>query len=68
MMTIAIPDGGVADLLAAAQRYKASFLLLDENHPKGLADLYTNPTSLPGLDFLGMYEDTRIWRIDNNRN
>jgi hypothetical protein len=64
---IVIPDGGVEDLLAAAERYQAGYLLLDENRPAGLVRLYTNPGDLPGLNYLGMVEGTRVFRIDNNR-
>ena len=61
---IVVPDGGVPDLLAAAQRYQASYLLVEENHPAGLGDLYSDPGDLPGLEYLGMFERTQIFRID----
>ena len=50
---IVIPNGGVADLLSAADKYDVSFLVLDTNHPKDLTDLYDNPTQEESLTYLG---------------
>jgi hypothetical protein len=63
-MAIVIPDGDVAELLKSARRYQASYLLLDENCPQALADLYAHPVDLPGLDHLGRLDGTHIFRID----
>ena len=62
-MAIVIPDGEVTMLLAAAKRYNASYLLLDENHPKGLAELYEHPKKMNGLEYMGNFEETQIFRI-----
>ena len=40
---IVIPTGGRADLLAAMTRYGSRWLVLDHNHPPGLAGLYAAP-------------------------
>jgi hypothetical protein len=65
-MAIVIPDGGMTDLLDAAQRYYANYVFIDENHPEGLADLYKNPVSSPELIYIGKYKNTQIFRIDTN--
>jgi hypothetical protein len=65
-MAIVIPDGGMTDLLDAAQRYYANYVFIDENHPEGLADLYKNPVSSLELIYIGKYKNTQIFRIDTN--
>lgn len=38
-----VPNGGVEAVLSAMRRYDARWLVLDENHPEALIDLYTTP-------------------------
>jgi hypothetical protein len=61
---ISIPNGDEQTALAVARRYGAHYLLLEENHPQGLDDLYELPNDLPGLDFLLTIENTHIFRIE----
>lgn len=42
---IIIPNGNAGDVLTAMRTYNARWLVLDENHPRALADLYTAPAS-----------------------
>jgi hypothetical protein len=42
---IILPNGDPEDVLAAMHRYPARWLVLDENHPAALAELYANPAS-----------------------
>ncbi len=43
--SIVIPDGGIDDLLQAAEDYNAQYLILEKNHPDGLDDLYSLPAN-----------------------
>ncbi len=49
---VANPNGGADSQAAVAARYGARYLLLENNHPQFLEDLYTNPRDLTGLRFL----------------
>ncbi len=46
---IAIPNGDVDTLLAAARRYGAAWVVLEANHPVALSGLYDQPHSDPRL-------------------
>jgi hypothetical protein len=46
---IAIPNGDVDTLLAAARRYGAQWVVLEVNHPAALSALYDQPRSDPRL-------------------
>jgi hypothetical protein len=61
----AIPAGDEAASLAAARRYGAGYILLEGNHPAGLAPLYRDPGDRPGLDYLFTFEGTHVFRIDH---
>ena len=51
--TTVIPYGDEADLVDAAKRYQARYVLLDEKYIGGpLRDLYTHPGDRPGLRYL----------------
>jgi hypothetical protein len=60
---IVIPNGDVATSLAAAERYGATYLLLEENHPQGLSGLYATPQSADGLQYLQTINGTHIFLI-----
>jgi hypothetical protein len=47
--SIAIPNGGPADLLRAARDFGAGWVVLDVNVPEGLSDLYTQPAGSAAL-------------------
>ncbi len=42
---ITLPNGGAEEVLTAMRRFDAHWLVLDENHPVALTDLYTAPAS-----------------------
>jgi hypothetical protein len=60
---IAIPDGDENTLLEVAERYHASYIILEQNHPQGLELLYTSPADWDSIKYLGTYEDARIFKI-----
>jgi hypothetical protein len=53
---IAIPNGDVDTLLAAARRYGATWVALDANRPAALAGLYDQPSSDPRLILVQTFE------------
>ncbi len=60
---IVVPDGGEGALLAAARRYQARFVVLEANHPAGLAGLFEDPGASPGLRLLDTVGETRIFEV-----
>ena len=64
--TIAIPDGDINTLLAAAQQYHAFYLILEAGSvPAGLLNVYENPNGQMDLTYLGEVEHARIFLIHN---
>jgi hypothetical protein len=60
---IPIPDGDVAMALAAAEKYHAQWLMLDENYPQGMKDLYHTPRDWPGLRYVETFGQTQLFKI-----
>jgi hypothetical protein len=64
---IPVPDGDLAQTLAAARSFRASYLLLEPNHPTGLGSLYVNPTDQPGLRYLTTVDSTHVFEFVEER-
>jgi hypothetical protein len=63
---IAVPDGDVNTVLAAARRYHALYLVLEEDSvPAGLLPVFDNPKDQMTLTYLGEIEHARIFRIQD---
>ena len=60
---LSIPNGDVETTLEVAHRYQAAYILLDHNHPEGLAKLYENPADQIGLEHLITFEGTHIFAV-----
>ncbi len=61
---IAVPDGDVKTVLAIAERYGASYLILEKGSiTRGLIPLFENPREQAGLRYLGEVEEARIFVI-----
>jgi hypothetical protein len=58
-----IPYGDISMLLAVARRYGAGYLVLEQNNPWQLADLYHARIEPPELEYLGSIKTTRLYRI-----
>jgi hypothetical protein len=62
--TIVMPPGGTDTILAVAERYGASYFVLE---PEGVLDeyrdLYDQRVMDPGLEFLGKVKDAQIYAI-----
>jgi len=63
--TIAIPSGDIPMLVSAAHKFSARYLLLEFNQLRSSEDLYADPHDRPGLQYLGTFEDTRIYKISS---
>jgi hypothetical protein len=62
---IAIPDGDLNTTMVAGARYQARYLLLDENSPQGLKQLYQSPVDQPGIDYIKSIENIHIFSLNN---
>jgi len=60
---VVIPDGELATTLQAAQAYQAAFLLLDENYPDGLDEIYNHPGDQRGLKYIETVDGTQIYQF-----
>jgi hypothetical protein len=58
--SVVIPYSDRNELYQAARRYQAHYLLLETDQ---VTDLYQNPGSVPGFEYLRTFEGTRIYRI-----
>jgi hypothetical protein len=65
--SIVIPDGDITHTLAVAERYGASYLLLEENQ-ENLLDLYQSPSDVGNLRYVGTWHKIRIFQIVSERN
>jgi hypothetical protein len=61
---IVIPDGDLATSLHAGEDFQASYLILEENHPDGLVEIYQHPGDYPGLQYLGAVKQMHIYMIE----
>jgi hypothetical protein len=59
--SIAIPDGGIEPLLAVAERYGASYILIEESHPDELDELFYHPEDIGQLRYLATVEGVHIF-------
>jgi hypothetical protein len=59
-----VPNDEVDVVLDAADRYGASHLVLDENHPTPLEALYTGVEPHPRLQVVLHFDETIVYRID----
>ncbi len=61
--SIVIPDGNVDTLIMAARKYKATIVVLENDHPEGLNTLYDSPEIFSSLQLLYTSHDVHIIRI-----
>ena len=60
---ISIPDGDLNMSLLVAERYGATILILENNHPPGLDRIYQLPADYAGIDYLTTIDGAHIFRI-----
>lgn len=63
MAAIVIPNGNEATLLAVSERFGASIIILEENHPPALEELYLNPRGRNEFAWLASIDDSHILQI-----
>jgi len=61
--SFAIPDGGPDVLLAVAHRYQIEYVILENNHPQGLRELFMQPDGFPELELIWSDGSTHIFRV-----
>jgi hypothetical protein len=61
---IVIPDGDLDTALRAAEKYDARLLILDQNYPQGLEEIYQEPGDYPGLRYLETIADMHIYLME----
>jgi hypothetical protein len=61
---IVIPNGDLETSIQAGKMYGADYLILDENYPQELGDLYINPGDQPGLIYLDSIEQMHIYMFE----
>lgn len=60
-----IPNGDVSTLLSVARHYHVKYLILEENHPQALEELYTTPASQEKLAYLFSTGTTHFFRLED---
>jgi hypothetical protein len=61
--SIVIPYGNEAITLQVAEKFDAQFLILEPNHPEGLASLYADPNSAQYFHYLFTQNESHIFSL-----
>jgi hypothetical protein len=56
-LSIIVPDENIETTLQAARHYHVDYLILDQNHPAPLAEIYTQTVTHPGLALVQTLSD-----------
>ncbi len=62
--SVVIPNGDPNTVCQVAGRYRARYLVLEQNHVAGLAHLYNNPRDLPGIHYVGSRDGIHVFWIE----
>ena len=62
--SIAIPDGDLQSSLLAGNDFQASYLILDDNYPRGLGEIFQNPGDYPGLKYLKTVSQMQVYLLE----
>lgn len=60
---IVIPDGDENNVLEAAAKFDATFLLLERDHVEGLDELFEAKTNTAGLEYINEFDGIQLYRI-----
>lgn len=63
LRSIVIPNGDEAALLAAARRFGAGWVVLDQNRPAPLAGLYAAPDSSADFSLLATFDGAHVLKV-----
>ncbi len=61
--SIVIPHGDLNSVLLAGKNYQANYLILDENYPQGLEEIYKYPGDFPGMQYMDTINRMQIYSI-----
>lgn len=65
---IALPFGDESTILEVAERYQASYLVIEKDGTfQAIQDLYDEPMSDPSFVYLGEVDEAKLYRIDLRR-
>jgi len=62
--SIVIPDGGEQDMMEAARKFGARYLILDQNNLKLVQLFHSEESFIPGIDFLEVVGPMKIYQIN----
>jgi hypothetical protein len=61
---ISVPNEPIEVVVETAERYGIDYLVLDQNHPAPLRDIYTGDVEDPRVRFVRIYgEDVRLYEL-----
>jgi hypothetical protein len=61
---VSVPNEPIEIVLEAAEQYGVTHLILDQNHPAPLREIYTGDVVHPELQLIEVYnEDVRLFQI-----
>jgi hypothetical protein len=63
LAALSVPNEPVSGLIEAADKYGGTYLILDENHPKPLVDLYHGERDYPDIQLIDRYDNIKIYRL-----
>jgi hypothetical protein len=63
---INVPNEPPDVLVEVAERYGASYLILDENRPQPLVDLYHGKENHPGIKLIEIFESIKLYQLDES--
>ncbi|HEX2981281.1 MAG TPA: hypothetical protein VHO48_13510, partial [Anaerolineaceae bacterium] len=61
---VVIPYGNEEDMIRAARKYQAKYVLLDENHVAAADALYDSPRSAQQLRYVMTIDGTHLFEVD----
>jgi hypothetical protein len=56
-LSVIVPDENIETTLQAAEQYHVDYLILDQNHPAPLAEIYTQTVAHPDLALVQTFTD-----------
>jgi len=62
--SIAIPDGDLRSSILVGNDFRASYLVLDENYPRGLSEIFQNPGDYPGMKYITTVSQMQIYLLE----
>jgi hypothetical protein len=63
LAAVSVPNEPPSIMLQAARQFGVTYLILDENRPRPLDDLYRGVVTLPQLRLVAQFDDVKIYEI-----